>query len=300
MIFDVIIVGGSFSGLSAGLQLARARQKILIIDSGKPRNIYAEATHGILGHDRMPPTEIIDAATRQLLLYPSVEILKDTVLDAEKIETGFLVELANGDRRQARRLILATGIKDTLPDIPGMKEKWGISVLHCPYCHGFEYRDQPLGVLSDGSPMSAHKASLIPDWGPTTYFTLSERELDENQRRLLASRSVNIESSPVAALIGEGQNLEAVELKNGKKTPLNALFISPVTHISSPLAEQLGCEFDEGPLGLYIRTDDWNQTTIPGVYAAGDAATPMHTATFACASGVQAGVGAHQASVFNT
>jgi len=293
---DVIIVGGSFAGLSAAMQLARARRSVLLIDAGLPRNRFADASHGFLGQDGKAPAAIMREAACQVAAYPTVEIVKGEALGAEAIPGGFGVALAGGRTARSRKLVLATGVADILPDLPGLTERWGASVVHCPYCHGYEHRDRPLGVLAS-HPMSAHQAAMIPDWGPTTLFTQGRFEPDDEQRALLDARGVAIERSPVTALLGEAPELSAVQLADGRVVPLNALFVAPAQRMASPLAQALGCAFDDGPLGPIIRADDWKATTVPGVFAAGDAARPMQNATLASADGVLAGVGAHQSLI---
>ncbi len=293
---DVIVVGGSYAGLSAAMQLARARRRILVIDSGLPRNRFAPAAHGFFGQDGKPPYEILREAARQLCAYPTVEMVQSEALSARRVEDGFAVMLTGGREEQAARLVLATGLRDELPAIPGLQERWGVTVLHCPYCHGYEVGDRALGVLAN-HPLSAHQATLIPDWGPTTYFTQGVFEPEEEQAKRLAARGVRMERTPIVELLGDAPELRAVRLSDGRIIPLQAVFTAPKTRLASPLAEQLGCALEEGPTGPYVRVDDWKQTTIPGVYCAGDAASPMHNATFASAAGVAAGVGAHQSLV---
>lgn len=296
MTYDAIVVGGSFAGLSAALQLARARRRVLVIDSGLPRNRFAAHAHGFLGQDGRPPREIIAEASRQLALYPTVSRVDGEAVDARDGGDGFLVTLAGGREERAARLVLATGVRDELPPVDGMRERWGATVLHCPYCHGYEVADQPLGVIAN-HPMSAHQAALIPDWGPTTYFTQGVFEPDGEQSAALAARGVVIERTPVVELLGTAPALDAVRLSDGRIVRVGAVFTAPRTHMASPLPAALGCAMDDGPQGRYLRLDDFKQTTVPGVYAAGDAASPMHNATLASAAGVMAGVGAHQSLV---
>lgn len=293
---DVIIVGGGFAGLSAAMQLARARRSVLVVDAGLPRNRFADASHGFLGQDGKAPAAIQREAARQVAAYPTVEILQGEVLGVEIIPAGFAATLSGGRTALARKLILATGVVDILPDTPGLRERWGASVMHCPYCHGYEHRDQPLGVMA-GHPMSAHQAAMIPDWGPTTFFTQGAFEPDPHQRALLEARGVVIERSPIVALLGAAPDLEAVRLADGRTLPLGGLFIAPAQRMASPLAQALGCAFDDGPVGPIIRTDALKATTVPGVFAAGDAARPMQNATLASADGVLAGVAAHRALI---
>jgi thioredoxin reductase len=177
-----------------------------------------------------------------------------------------------------------------------MQERWGATVLHCPYCHGYEVGDRLLGVIAN-HPLSAHQATLIPDWGPTTYFTQGTFEPDAEQAAQLAARGVRIERTPVVELLGRAPELEAVRLGDGRVVPVGAVFTAPRARMASAIAEELGCGFDEGPMGPYIRVDDRKQTTVAGVFAAGDAATPMGNATMASAAGVMAGFGTHQSLV---
>lgn len=291
--YDAIVVGGSFAGLSAAMQLVRARRRVLMVDAGRPRNRFSPASHGFLGQDGSSPAAIREVGLRQLGAYPTFELREGVAEAARADEDGFAVAIAGGGEARARRLVLATGVEDRLPDVPGLEERWGKSVLHCPYCHGYEVRGRPLGVLASG-PMAVHQASLIPDWGPTTLFLNGQIEPDAEQLDLLNARGVTIERAPVAAALGTAPELSALRLADGREVPIAGLFVAPSVRMASQLPHQLGCAFEEGPLGPYLRVDERQQTSVPGVYAAGDAARPMHNATFASADGVMAGVGAHQ------
>lgn len=294
--YDVIVIGGSFAGLSAAMQLARARQNVLVIDAGLPRNRFAEEAHGFFGQDGRAPAAIMRAARRQLRRYSTVELISGEATSAYAVDDGFAVTLAAGDERLARRLVLATGVADELPPVPGMQERWGSSVLHCPYCHGYEVRDQPLGVLAAHT-MSPHQALLIPDWGPTTYFTQGQYEPEPSDLLTLKARGVAVERTPVVELLGDAPALDGVRLSDGRIVEVAALFTAPRTKPATPLAQLLGCEHEDGPTGPYVKVDQWGATSVPGIWAAGDAATPMHNATLASAAGVLAGIGAHQAGV---
>ncbi|AYD64617.1 MAG: NAD(P)/FAD-dependent oxidoreductase [Achromobacter sp.] len=296
MDYDVIIVGGSFAGLSAAMQLARARRRIVLIDGGQPRNRFAAHSHGFLGQDGKAPHDIVQQAREQLAQYPSVTFVDGDALNAGGESGRFEVLMADGQPLRAKRLILATGLRDELPGVPGLQERWGQTVLHCPYCHGYETADRPLGVMA-AHPMSAHQAVLLPDWGPTTYFTQGQFEPDAEQAALMAKRGVRIERSPIVELMGASPRLDAVKLADGRRLAIHALFVASKTHMASPLAMQLGCAFNDGPLGPIIGVDDLRQTSVPGVFAAGDAAIPMSNATLASASGVMAGVCAHRSLV---
>jgi thioredoxin reductase len=291
---DVIVVGGSFAGLSAAMQLARARRRVLVVDSGQPRNRFAQSSHGFFGQDGQPPFAILAHARQQILSYPTVRFVEALATHASKDEHGFAVTLAGGENHSAARLILATGIADDLSAVPGLQERWGRSVLHCYYCHGYEVAGRRLGILAT-SERSLQAALLLPDWSEhATLFTNGALALSDEQRAALRARGVSIETESVVELFGEAPALTGVRLRDGRNVAIDALFTAPRTRMASPLAEQLGCEFDEGPSGLYIRTDASKQTTVPGVYAAGDAARPGHNASWAAADGVTAGISAHQ------
>lgn len=296
-LYDAVIVGGSFAGLSAAMQLSRARRRVLVLDTGLPRNRFAPASRGFLGQDGRTPGEILETARAQLLAYPTVELRRDEATHAAARDGAFEVAFASGATVRARRLVLATGIVDELPDIPGLQERWGVSVLHCPYCHGYEVADRRLGVLALGE-MGVHLALLLPDWSAdVTIFTNGSFEPTAAQRDALAARGVRVEPRPVVELLGEGTALSGVRIDspNGAEVVgIDALFTGSRTRMASPLAEQLGCAFDEGPSGPVIRTDAQKMTTVPGVYAAGDAARAPHNATWASADGVTAGISAHQ------
>lgn len=290
---DVIIIGGSFAGLSAAMQLARARRRVLVIDAGRPRNRFAVASHGFLGQDGQSPQAIMDLGARQLLAYPTARMIGGEAISAWKTDGGFSVMLASGEALTARRLILAVGVADDLPPLPGLAERWGVGVMHCPYCHGYEVAGRDLAVLAYDA-RGVHQAMMLPDWGPTTLLAHDGFSPDADQAAGLAARGVAIETTPIARLTGPAPALAAVELVDGRVLPVAGLFVAPNTRIASPLAEQLGCAVEDGPMGPYLRVDDWKQTSVAGVFAAGDTAGPMHNATLAAAAGVMAGVGAHQ------
>jgi thioredoxin reductase len=297
MHYHAMIIGGSFAGLSAALQLARARRNIAVIDAGKPRNRFAAGAHGILGHDGKAPEAIRHEAIHQLALYPTVTFVEGKATHAQPCSEGFSITLASGEILTGDRIILATGLRDELPPIPGLEERWGKTVLHCPYCHGYEVADQKLGVIAT-SPMSIHQAILLPDWGPTIYFTQGKFDPDPEQQAFLERRGVTLVHSPVVSLLGTAPKLEAVRLESGRTMELSALFVAPKTHLTSPLAEQLGCILEQGPMGPVIQVDAFQKTSIPGVFAAGDCAMPMGNVSFASASGTRAGISAHQSLIF--
>jgi thioredoxin reductase len=293
---DAIVVGGSFAGLAAATYLARARRSVCVLDTRRPRNRFAEASHGFLSQDGSRPETILDAARAQLLVYPTTTMIEREAVEAQALATGFAVKMTDGAVVEGRQLILAFGLRDVLPAIPGLQERWGKTVLHCPYCHGYEFADQRLGVLYS-SPMSVHQTLLISEWGPTTIY-LNGADLPAESRTKLHDRGVGIEAGSVRALEGLNGRPMTVVLDDGRNVTIDALFVGPQSCLSSPLAEQLGAAVDIGPIGPIIRTDADQQTTLAGVYAAGDIARAPHSVSWAVADGVTAGTAAHRALVF--
>jgi len=289
--YEIAVVGGSYAGLSAALQIARARRRVAVIDGGRRRNRFARASHGFLGQDGRDPGLIAAEAKAQLLRYPTVSWFDATVLDAGREAGGdFHLRLDDGPTIMARRLVLATGIKDVLPDLPGLAERWGDTVFHCPYCHGYELGGGPVGVLA-ASRLSLHHALMLPDWGPTTLFLNGVFEPDAEETAALAARKVAVERTPVVRLSG-AEGVDA-ELADGRSIRLAGLAIMPRIRPSSPVAEQLGCTLEEGPAGPFVRTDDSKETSIPGVFACGDVARPMGNVALSVGDGAIAGARAH-------
>ena len=293
---DVVIVGGSFAGLAAATYLARARRRVCVIDAGQPRNRFAEASHGFIGSDGSAAGAILARARDQLAAYPGVTLIDGTAMTALTNEDGFTVSLSTGEEIVGGKAILAFGLRDGLDAIPGLKERWGKTVLHCPYCHGFEFSDRRLGVLYR-MPMSVHQACLIREWGPTTLF-LNGNEVDPESVEILAKHDVAIEAERVKSLVGEALTLSALELEDGRSVPVEALYVAPQSTLASPIAERLGVAIEAGPLGQMIRTDADKMTTVAGLYAAGDIARMPHSVSWAVADGVTAGTAAHRALVF--
>ncbi|HEY0892937.1 MAG TPA: NAD(P)/FAD-dependent oxidoreductase [Cellvibrio sp.] len=295
-IFDVIVIGGSYAGMAGALQLARGRRKVAVIDAGIRRNRFAEHSHGVLGQDGKPPAQIAAEAKAQLLLYPNLNWIEGTVESAEKAGDLFTVITGDNKTLSAKRLLLATGVSDYLPAITGLQDRWGKTVFHCPYCHGYELNQGPLGVLAV-SEASVHQSLLIPDWGPTTLFTNNCFTPNELQLKQLAARNVRIEIEPVSEIAGEQSAI--VKLANGRLVELAGLFVASLTKPASPIAYDLGCELAESPVGFYVKTDEFKQTSIPGVFAAGDLGRAMGSVTFAIGDGAQAGFAVHRSLIFD-
>jgi len=284
---DVIVIGGSFAGLSAALYIARSKLSVLVIDAGRPRNRFAKASHGFLGQDGAKPADILATARQQLLAYREVTFVDGEAVEAHRHGGEFAVKLASGKEFTADALVLATGVTDRLPDIPGLEARWGKTVAHCPYCHGYEFGDASLGVLAT-RPFSLHQAQMIPLWGPTTFFVDGKIDLDAAERADLLARGVTIETTRVAGLQGEGTDLDGVRLVDGRVIPVGGLFVMPTLEMTSAIPAAMGCRFEDTPAGSFVWTDAGKQTSMPGVYAVGDMARGAHSVAFAVADGAMA------------
>jgi len=294
LLYNVIVVGGSYAGMAAALQVARARRQVLVIDSGLRRNRFASHAHGFLGQDGTPPQEIAAGARAQLLAYPNVAWIDGAAVNAGDDGGSFSVEIEGGTRRQGRRLVIATGVVDTLPDVPGLAERWGTAVFHCPYCHGYELDRGTAGVLAY-HPGSVHQAEVVADWGSTMFFT-NGAGLDDEQAAALARRGVAVESEKVVEIAGAGPD---IHLADGRVVSLVGLYVVSQTSVAGPIAHQLGCAFDDGMTGPIIRTDATKQTTVAGVFACGDAARSSGSVATAVGDGTAAGTAAHQSLIFD-
>jgi thioredoxin reductase len=292
LMFDAIVVGGSYSGAAAALQLARARRKVLVIDAGKRRNRFASSSHGFLSRDGHRPEDIAGDARLQLMKYPTVTWVEGKAEAASGTLDNFTVSAGDAGDFQTRRLVLAGGIVDELPQVPGLAELWGKRVFHCPYCHGYELNQGQLGVLATG-PLSLHQGLMIPEWGPTTLFTNGRFDPSEAELAQLSRRGVELERTLVTSMQEAGDKV-ALALEDGREAMLDGLFTAPQFHLASPLAGQLGCEMEAGPMGAFVKTDMFKETTVPGVYAAGDMARAAGSVTFAVYDGAQAGFGTHR------
>ena len=265
--FDVVIVGGGAAGLSAALVLGRARRRVAVVDAGSPRNAPAAHMQGFLSRDGMPPADLLAVGRAEIGRYGVVLIAGEVV----GIEAGFVVRLAGGRVLHGRRILLATGTIDELPDLPAARERWGRDLLHCPYCHGWEVRDQPLGVLGTRPDAVGH-ALLVRHWSDDVIFFEHTLTLGADERARLAARDVRVVSGELQRLVVDGGRLTGVELVGGEIVPRAAVFIRPVnTPRPDDVAASLGIDRDGAGFPV---VDGTGRTGVPGVWAAGNAVDP--------------------------
>lgn len=290
---DVVVIGGSFAGISAALQIARARRPVLVIDRGLRRNRFADAAHGVLAQDGRNPAEIAAEAKAQFLGYPEAAWCDGEVVKACGEIPEFMVETKDGTQFSARRLILASGVVDVLPDVPGLRDRWGKTVFHCPYCHAYELGSGTLGILATMQ-LSLHQADVVSDWGRTILLTNGAIQVGTDERVRLKEQGIELETELVAEMIGDRAD---VRLRDGRIISLQGLFTLPHTQIANPVAEQLGCAFCEGPTGQYLAVDESFQTSAKGVYACGDLARGSGFVSTAIGDGALAGMAVHQSLI---
>ncbi len=284
--FEVIIVGGSYAGLSAAMALGRSLRRVLVIDSGAPCNRQTPHSHNFLTRDGETPAAIAAEAKRQVLAYPTVQWREGRAVAGEKSETGFVVQTEAGETFRAEKLLFATGVRDLMPELDGFAACWGISVLHCPYCHGYEVHGQPLGVLANGE-AALEFGRLIHHWSrDLTLFTNGPATFPDSHRQELDQRGIRIVEQPIRALDHRQGRLRQVVFENGEAHALTALFARVPFRQHCPLPEALGCQLTDAG---HLRVDDMQQTTVAGVFAAGDNTTGFRTVSFATAAGTKAG-----------
>jgi thioredoxin reductase len=292
--YDVIIVGGSYGGLAAGMALGRALRKVLIIDSGNSCNKQTPYSHNFLTNDGRTPKEIASLARQQVQQYKTVSFLDAFVSTGKVTGNGFEVKTETGETFAAKKLVFATGIKDSMPNIPGFEACWGISVIHCPYCHGYEVRHQKTGILANGE-LALELAALLSNWtDDLTLYTNGLSTLSEPQIQKLQKHKTNIVENEVGQLEhGDGQ-LRYIGFKDGSKAALKVLYTRLPFTQHSTVPQLLGCALTtEG----YIKTDAAQQTTVPGVFACGDNSTRMRTVANAVAMGTTTGIMVNKALI---
>jgi len=281
---DVVVVGGGAAGLSAALVLGRSRRRTLVVDAGAPRNAPSPTAHSCFTRDGAPPAELLWIARDQLAPYDSVRLVRDRVTSVQADDGAFTVELAEGDAVEARRVLLAVGVRDILPSVEGIGALWGRSVLHCPYCHGWEVRDEPLALYASGS-VAMEMGPMLLQWSrDVLLLTGGDGELTPSDRGTLARLGVRIVDTPVQRVEGD-DHLVRIALRDGHVEQRSALFVRPAQELASDLPQRVGCDLTD--LG-HIRIGADLQTSVSGIYAAGDATTPLQQIVVAAASGAQA------------
>lgn len=291
--FDVIIIGGSYAGLSAAMALGRSMRNVLIIDSGKPCNRQTPHSHNFITQDGKPPSTIAGKAKTQVLKYGTVKFHNDLAVRGKKIEDlltgqigGFEIITQTGATFTAKKLIFASGIQDTMPDIKGFSECWGISVIHCPYCHGYEVKNEKTGILANGN-FAYHYAQLVRNLTKDlTIFTNGKADFTPEQRDRFAKHNIPVVEKEVAYLQHENGNIREIVFKDNSTFALKAIYSRPAFEQHCKIPEMLGCELTEQG---YIKADMFQKTTVANVYACGDNAHPMRSVANAVATGNFAG-----------
>lgn len=285
--FDVIIIGGSYSGLSAGMSLGRSLRNVLIIDNGKPCNRQTPHSHNFVTQDGKTPGEIAKLAKEEVQKYNTVHFYNGTVVKTQKTTEGFMIETSSGEKFNAKKLILASGMKDIMPDIPGFAECWGISVIHCPYCHGYEVKDQVTGILSNGEVAYEFSKLIFNLTKNLTLFTNGKAVLTDEQLEKLKQNKIILNEDEIKEIKHENGFIQKIVFKNGKGLPLQALYAKIPFEQNINVSGDLGCEMTEQG---FIKVDMMQKTTIPGVFACGDNVTMMRSVANAVAQGNFAGV----------
>jgi len=287
---EVVIVGGSFAGLSAGMALGRALRKTVIVDSGMPCNRQTPHSHNFITHDGRKPADIAADARAQVLKYDTVSLVNGIAEAAVRTEHGFRVTVGS-QHYEARKLILATGVRDVMPDIAGFAASWGISVIHCPYCHGYEVRGEKTGILANGIAAFEY-ARLISNWTKDlVVFTNGRSELTDEQHAQINRHAISVIETPVVGIEHDGGYLHHIALADNTRIPLKAVYARVPFEQTSGIAGQLGCELTEQGL---LKVDMFQQTSVPGVFACGDSASMLRAVAQAVATGNMAGAAANR------
>ena len=283
---DVVIVGGSVAGLSAALYLGRSRRRVMIFDTGEPCNRFSHASHGFLTRDHILPADLLHIAQEQLARYPTLQRQTGRVIRVEGRAGNFEVTTEDGTSVKARRVLLATGVRDQMPPVPGIEPLWGRSVFSCPYCDGWEQSDKAVAIYANGE-RALHLARLIHNLtADLVICTDGAAEFSDEDRARLARNGVRVIETPVARLHSDGAQLEEIVFADGTTLPRHAMFIVPQMSQHSPLALELGCASDAAGL---IQVDELGKTSVVGIYAAGDMATRARQVVIAAKNGALAG-----------
>lgn len=285
--FDVIIIGGSYAGLSAALSLGRSLRKVLILDSGTPSNQTTPESHNFLTRDGESPGQISKKAKEEVLKYPTVKFVGDRVVAATKTNGHYKIQTEEKKLFSATKLIFATGVLDIIPEIAGFAECWGKSILHCPYCHGYENKNVKTGVFANGQ-AGYDQAKFISNWTKDlVLYTDGKSSLTPEQTKSLTNRNIPVEEKEIEGFEHKNGMIRNIVYKDGSKQPLKALYASPEIKQQSELPKELGCNFtDHGR----IEVDLFQKTSVPGIYAAGDNSSMGRSVAVAVSSGSIAGV----------
>ena len=284
---DVLIVGGGPAGLSAALVLGRCRRQVLICDSGRTRNAASLGLHGFLTRDGIEPSEFLNIAREQLRPYETIELRHTEVTDARRLASGFEITLSNGEIISSRKLLLATGVVDDVPAIEGLPELFGRSVFHCPYCDGWEMRDQPLAIYGRGENGLGLSLELLLWSRDLVLCSDGPSELSDEERKHLAHHEIKLREDRIARLEGSDGALQRIVFANGDSLARSAMFFSTGQRQGSDLPKKLGCEFTEQGC---VHTGGYETTKIPGLYVAGDASRLVQFVIVAASEGAQAAV----------
>jgi thioredoxin reductase len=284
--YDVAVIGGGAAGLSAALVLSRARRSVAVVDAGEPRNSPAAHMQGFLSRDGMPPRDLLAAGRNEVQRYGGQLIAGTVARVVPGTGPQFRVTLADGPQLDARRVLVATGLRDELPDIPGVRERWGRDLLHCPYCHGYEVRDQPLGVLG-GTPDAVQHAQLIRQWSSDVVYFPHTDTLTADQHEQLAARAIGVVEGTVARLVVDDDRLRGIELAGGKFIARSAVFVRPRFVPNADLVVDMGCAVDDNG---FVVADATGRTTVPGAWVAGNAANPRAQVITAAGEGSSAAI----------
>lgn len=291
---DVIIIGGSFAGLAAALQLGRARRKVTVLDTNRQRNRFAGRSHGVLGHDHKPPQDILAEARQQLARYPTITLVNARAESVTGTLDDFCVVTDDNESLRARRLILSYGVADQMPDIPGFADSWGTSIIPCPYCDGFEVAGQHWGLVWSG-PQSHNQVRLFHDWTDRLTVFGNGHEITPDIRADLAARRVPLVDGRITEIEPHGSHSATIRIETGSNVSVDILFAHPRTRPSASLHDALGLATVNTPTGIALKTDERRETSTPGIYAAGDLANPaMASVTTAISHGAIAGISAQQ------
>lgn len=296
-LYDVAIIGGGSAGLSAALILARARRSVVVVDGGTPRNAPASAAHGLLGQEGVNPLELVDKGRGEAASYGALVVQANVRHTSASPDDGFTLELDDGSALEAGQVLIATGVRDELPAIPGLAERWGRDVVHCPYCHGWEIRDQRIGLLATG-PMSAMQAMLFHQWSEHMTFFPNGRDFPADQLEKVRALGITIAPGTVRSIEVTDDRLTAALMEDGSRVELDALAVPATTRARLDGIEGLSVDVAENAMGVTVVTDAAGHTSVPGVWAAGNVVNPGMQVSESAANGARVAMTINTEMVF--